>query len=325
MLRSRAAGWLARLQSGREPNIEQKFRIWYDADAKNAAAFDRISRSYQQAGLLRNLPEWRGGLGAVRNQSAHNPPRFAIAAGILFSLLIPPGILLFREAIAPFRTTEAVMLTTRVGEIRRVELEDGSTVTLDTNTSLELRVGPSHRIARVERGRARFEIAAAREPFVLQSRSATVTSMQGIVDIDDSMRDSRIAVLAGSAGVSSSADRAVAALTLGAGDVAAPARRGLAVEHHLARGSDWTRGMLQFDGTALVDALALANRYSDRHIMAGANLGDLRVTGAFHAGDIAGLAKALATAFNLSVSQRPDGNLVLLPLESESMKRKRGG
>jgi transmembrane sensor len=93
----------------------------------------------------------------------------------------------------------------------------------------------------------------------------------------------------------------------------------------VAPASDWTRGMLQFDGTPLSEAVALANRYSDRHILLVGGLGALRVTGAFRAGDTAGLAKALAAAFGLSLQQNADGNLLLSRTTSPQAQNKTGG
>jgi transmembrane sensor len=69
--------------------------------------------------------------------------------------------------------------------------------------------------------------------------------------------------------------------------------------------------MLQFDGAPLADAVLLANRYSERRILLSPGLGSLRVTGAFRAGDTAGLARALAQAFHLSLNGTADGSLLL--------------
>jgi transmembrane sensor len=83
--------------------------------------------------------------------------------------------------------------------------------------------------------------------------------------------------------------------------------------------------MLQFDGTPLAEAVALANRYSERQIILAGNLNALRVTGAFRAGDTAGLAKALAAALSLSLQQRADGNLILSRRASSTLQKNKGG
>jgi transmembrane sensor len=41
-------------------------------------------------------------------------------------------------------------------------------------------------------------------------------------------------------------------------------------------------------------------------------IGDLRVSGAYRAGDVSGFARSLAAAFHLRLDARPDGTLVLI-------------
>jgi ferric-dicitrate binding protein FerR (iron transport regulator) len=82
--------------------------------------------------------------------------------------------------------------------------------------------------------------------------------------------------------------------------------------------------MLQFDGIPIEAAVAVANRYSNRKIIISDDVAQLRVTGAFRAGDTRGLAKALATAFHLSLSLDPGGNLILSN-PGERQPRKKGG
>ena len=71
--------------------------------------------------------------------------------------------------------------------------------------------------------------------------------------------------------------------------------------------------MLEFDDTRLDEAAALANRYSKVQLRLGdERIRSLRVNGAFRAGDVAGFARSLATAFDLRVVRQPDGSLLLV-------------
>ena len=82
MLRREAAGWLARLQSGRDPGVEAKFSRWYEADPAHAAAFERVRRSYDQAGLLRNLDLPSLQPSDAAPASTVRSPRYALAAAL---------------------------------------------------------------------------------------------------------------------------------------------------------------------------------------------------------------------------------------------------
>lgn len=326
MLRRQAANWLARLQSGRDPEAERKFSRWYSADPAHAEAFERVRRSYEQAGLLRQSPIASApmpGAGERKPSAARLNPRYNWAAAAALAILVPAALLAIGRGIS-LGGTNAVMLVTRVGEIRRVALDDGSRVTLDTATSLEIQVRGGRRRALLNRGRARFEIARGDGPFVIQAGSTVVSSAHAIVDVERSGPQASVEVRSGTADVRGAGQSAVAELTLAAGEGARPTATAALQKHGLLPGPDWTRGMLEFDATPLGSAVALANRYSARQIIVEENLDQLRVTGAFRAGDTTGLAKALAEAFRLSLEKNAQGDLVL-SRPSSAARKKNGG
>jgi transmembrane sensor len=311
MLRREAAGWLARLQSGRDPDIERKFERWRGADPRHAEAFERVRRSYEQAGLLRQSPAAAAGLRPHAIRRPEWRPRPALAAAAALAVLLPVGVILLRDVSSPFHATEAVMLMTRVGEIRQVDLADGSRVTLDTATRLDVDIGQSRRSARLRYGRARLQVAPSKEPFLVETVTAAIMTRQGVIDVEQVGEEGRVEVLSGAADVHRPDRDGGAPLALGAGESAMVKPGGAVQKNAVTRGADWTAGMLQFDGTPLADAAALANRYSQRQIVLRGDVNALRVTGAFRAGDTEGLAKALAAAFHLSLRPAADGSLVL--------------
>lgn len=325
MLRHEAATWLARLQSGADPDVGRKFEQWRNADPRHAEAFDRVRRSYEQAGLLRHSPM----VASREHEPASAKPtwqqRPALAAAAAVIVLIPIGALLVRGAELPFGATDTVMLMTAVGEIREVKLADGSKVTLDSSTKVEVEIGRSRRRAHLRYGRARFRIAPAGIPFLVETASTEVSARQGVIDVQQDARQDRVEVLAGEADVRGSNQPPTDHVPLAAGQSLTLVSGGGERMGAVAHAPDWTRGMLQFDATPLADAVALANRYSERHIVLAGNLGALRISGAFRAGDTAGLAKALAAAFGLSLQQGPDGNLILSRSASAPAQNKRGG
>lgn len=325
MLRREAANWLVRLQSGRDPDVERKFQRWRDSDPRHSDAFDRVNRTYQDAALLRGSAT----AAAEQHQAAIRRPEWnmrpALAAVVAVVLLVPLGLLVSRGGGFPFAGTDAAMLMTRVGEIRQVELADGSKITLDTATKLDVEIGRSRRSAHLRYGRARFQIAQAGAPFVIETDSASVSAQQGVIDVAQIGSDGRVQVLAGAADVRGADPARASPVAVGAGEGVTVNSSGAERTSEPTPRSDWTHGMLQFDGTPLAAAVALANRYWERHIVLADDPGAMRVTGAFRAGDTTGLARALAAAFRLSLEQRADGALVLSRRTSSNLPNKRGG
>lgn len=310
MLRRDAAAWLARLQSRRDPEIEQKFRRWRDRDPAHAEAFERVAASYRQAGLLRYSAEAYGSTGAGARPIRSRSLGYAWAAGAAVILLFSAGLFLLLGSGLWTSGTEAVMLSTKVGEIRSVSLSDGSKVTLDTATDVEVEIGRMGRRVLVKTGRARFDVAKSRRPFVIEAGGSIAAAAGSVLDVEESGSQVRVDVLAGSAKIVE--PRAGGSeLNLAAGETATVANGRAAEKRSLHAGPDWTRGMLEFDGTPLGAAVELANRYSKNKILLSADLEELRVTGAFRAGDVQGFAEALAEAFHLRVARTREGNLLL--------------
>ena len=326
MLRREASSWLARLEGGNRPEVQQAFERWYEADAAHAAAFERVRRSYASAGLLRHSEVARDrSLGPeTPPASSHSPqPRWALAAAIVAALLVPGAILVSQGALSPVGTRNTILLASAVGEIRHVALEDGSTVTLDTATKIEVELSRSERRAIVREGRARFEIAPDPRPFIVETASTRVTSGPAVFDVERRGADARVEVLSGSATASLDSARQQRSVNVAAGEGFSS---GQPTPFRLdANRSDWTSGMLQFDGMPLAEAVALANRYSERKIGLAAGVGQLRVSGAFRAGDIPALAKSLAQAFDLRLERTQSGDFRLSPRLNPGTSKKNGG
>ena len=318
MLRREAAAWMARLQSRRDPEIERKFHNWRDRDPAHAQAFERVSNSYQQAGLLRYSMLPTPQAGAAARPMPSRAPRYALAAAAALVLLLSAGIYLRIEGGPWMSGTEAVMLSTSVGEIRSVNLSDGSKVTLDTDTRVEVEISRSGRLALVRAGRARFDVSNGPTPFLIEAGAARASVAGAVLDVEKFGDRSSVDVLKGSAKVAGwGSERGEQ--RLGAGETMTSIPAGDRERLELASGPDWTRGMLQFDGTPLEAAVIQANRYSQSKILLAPGLERQRVTGAFRASDVQGLARALAEAFHLSVSRTAGGNLVLAPMKAPAV------
>lgn len=326
MLRGEAASWLARLQSGRDPNIQLKFRQWHDSDARHAAAFEAVRRSYEQAGLLRHssrvTPQ---GLGLRPQPPARSSSRgYAVAAAIAVAVFVPAGVLLV-AGVLPLSGTSAMVLATRVGEIRQFDLADGSRVTLDTATKVEVEIGRSRRSAHLAYGRARFQIVRAKAPFIIEAAGATVSAQHGVLDVQQVGQQGHIQVLAGTVALGGSPENGRSPLLIGAGEAVTFNKDAAGQESISAPGADWTTGMLQFNGTPLSEAVQLANRYSSEKIIVADDLKPVRVTGAYRAGDVAGLARSLAAAFHLSLERTASGDLLLRSQPPQPPEKKNGG
>lgn len=308
-IRREAADWLARLGAGANEETHAAFKRWYEADARNADAYDRMAVIWSGATQVSVPPA-----APARRSFGYAIAACLVGAVALVSVILVGGRWLPDSASEPLQS-----FATAVGEIREIALPDGSRLVLDSNSRVEARFTGSERLLTLMEGRARFIVAHESRPFIVSAASNQVVATGTIFDV--SLIQSRLAVvliegaveIRGRRGGQNDRGRRLEAgqrLVI-SGDAAAVSRRA-------TRGETlWPTRMLEFDNTPLQEAVALVNRYSRVQLRLGnARIGDLRVSGAFRAGDVAGFARSLEAAFSLRLETQPDGNLLLVEARS---------
>lgn len=328
MVRRQAHSWFVRLRGPRGTELQEPFRRWYDADPANAAAFNAVSRHFEQSGVARQSEFWRGSSLKSPAAPVAGKPRYALAAAaIALILLVPAGFFLRSSAIDPFGRTHVLLLATSLGEIKKVELADGSTLTLDTGTAVRVELQRSMRRAVLRQGRVRFHVAPDSRPFIVDSYAATVIMREAVVDVARTSKQSRVEVLAGTVTVErQTADQRAGNVALREGEGLATSGPVPAQKYRVTSAQpDWTRGMLQFNATPLAEAVAQANLYSPgRKIVLPGDVAAMRVTGAYRIGDLEGLARSLAAAFHLTLSRSASGDFLLTPEVTSTGENKKG-
>jgi transmembrane sensor len=206
---------------------------------------------------------------------------------------------------------QAAVYETALGEIRTISLADGSTVILDTASLLRVQLSGGERRLDLDRGRARFRVAAdQRRVFRVRVAGSEVVARGTMFDVSLIGMHPLVTVLEGS-------------VELHRGDTSGEGRRlvpgqSMVLDGHMAEQAvsgaqaRWVSGMLALDATPLAEAVAAINRYNRIQIRLAEPFAlQLRVTGAFRVRDPEGFARAVAASFHLKV-ERPDTATILL-------------
>ena len=301
--RRAAAKWLARMKGPRGDEFRDEFERWH-AEPANAEAYARVASSFNWAALLRTD---RQPSGLIRLRSVRRPQRLALATFLTLVLALPAAIIVSGVMPSPWGSQGRLMLSTRVGEIRTVGLGNGASVTLDSDTKVEIRNGNE---IELHHGRFRFSLAASETPFLITVRAYSGLVRRGVFDISDIEGSPLFASLQGELLVGGQGNGNPGWVKIGPGHAIAPAEAGGEVIK--VQRSPWPEGMLQFDDQPLEAAVALANRYGKARIrLADPALARLRVTGGFRSGKPRALAASLAQTFGLRLEARANGELWL--------------
>jgi transmembrane sensor len=215
-----------------------------------------------------------------------------------------------------------------IGEVRRIALEDGSTLLLNTSSEVMVRFTERKRDVSLLRGEALFEVGHDKSrPFIVQanhtavravgtafavrleSTQVDVTVTEGVVEVVNS------AAMQGSGTASSPAlQREVKHVSaneqLVIDSAHAPVVRPVA-SAKLDRQLAWREGMVSFDGESLQTAVAEINRHNRRQmVVVDPALATMPVVGVFRATDVEGFSAAAATALKARVVS--DGDVIRL-------------
>ncbi|GGD84507.1 iron dicitrate transporter FecR [Tsuneonella deserti] len=284
------------------PELRAEFEAWLGADPAHAKAYDALERF---ATLSQRLPapERRP------RRQAVGPRRLAPAFGaIALVATAATGLLLLvtgREA-----ATYAAVANPGPA-IRLYRLSDGSTITLDADTNLDVAIKPASREVRIRSGRARFKVTDEPDrPFTVSSDGGRVTANGSEFDVALNGDRMTVVALQGDVHVSpDGSDRPAVPLANGA----AVQVEGASVDMTSVSREDrlWPAGRLSFDNTPLEKIVATANRLGGPPIRLGSDgIGTLKVTAVLDLRDTRALARKLAAALELKVDDR-GGEVVL--------------
>lgn len=283
-----AVEWLVHLHSG---HADGRARAAYHAWRKADPAHEQAARAAETLWLS------LGHTGAARHHRAARrvwsvrPMAAALAAAMAFLAVLwswPPA--------GDYRTT--------VGERREVALSDGSRVSLNTDTVLDVRFTEGERRVELRRGEAVFQVAKdSRRPFLVVSQGVVAQALgtvYGVRRVDDL---TRVAVLEGVVKVSGGGT----ALTLTAGQKTSLGDDGggVAQSGDVAAETAWLRGKLIVNNMPLGQVMRQLGRHRQGLILVTGDVRDMPVSAVLDLDDDDALYAALEGAFGVKVSRLP--------------------
>lgn len=304
-----AAEWHARLGARSVTTREiEDFFAWRQTPA-NADAYRRAELIWGETRKLAGDAEVDAALSgalARRKGRGRGIPKPVLAfAAISAAAALAFGGLSWWQAKSLFSTD--------VGEQRLVQLADGSTVRLDTDSRIRVSFADGRRRVDLEHGQALFDVAHdPARPFVVRAGDTSVTAVGTVFDVRRDAQGAKVILLSGVVDVATSADvRERQRLQAGQ---KAEVREGRAIIGlaDAASGASWAEGRIVFRDTPLSEAVAEVNRYlTDKVELAPGPIGDERVTGVFKTGDRDAFVSTASEIFGLQALRQGDGGVRL--------------
>jgi transmembrane sensor len=319
-IENQAALWLARRDAaGEGGELPAEFAAWLAADPRHRAAYLRLLAAWERSARLKRLrPEDSeidpNLLKSARLSSQRSPswsgwwPRIMTAAGVVTVAIV---VAWWTDA------SHGPVYRTDIGGLSRVVLQDGSTVTLNTDTELRVHFTNARREVELRHGEANFIVAHnAARPFEVHVGERIVRAVGTAFDvrrdrgesIEVMVTEGRVAVL--------DAPIASSPTTIFAGESALATRDRVTVHRvsttEASRQLSWQVGELSFEGEPLSQAVAEFNRYNRKKLrIDDPSIAELEIGGNFQALDVESFVAALGRSFNISAVEADDGTIVL--------------
>jgi transmembrane sensor len=325
-----AAVWVARLHGpDRSSRMERECLEWQARSAEHRLAFERCTDTWQEVARL-TLGNVYAASSATPAASATSRRTWLMARGRWVAAVALAGMVVGVWLVfQPGRDRNTY--GTGVGEQQLVVLDDGTRMSLNTNTRVRVDLDPATRKVSLQSGEALFEVAKdPRRPFVVRVAGSEVVALGTVFSVRLTANGGRgsdalaVTLIEGHVSVSAAASgdadgvappkpllmqpgERVRLTKAAAGPSASSAT--LQVDRpRIDQALAWKRSEAVFDDTSLADAVAEMNRYSRTPIVlvnAGA-LANRRISGVYRTGDNAGFARAVAALHGLVVREHQD-------------------
>lgn len=217
---------------------------------------------------------------------------------------------------------------TALGEQRSVVLGDGSIVTLNTSSAIEVRLERDHRRVTLLEGEALFQVAHdAKRPFDVTAGETTVRAIGTQFNVDRRDAGTTVTVVEGKVAILTTilingldapgSDTARLPLEAGQQLVVSPRLMRHPVHADVATAIAWTQRKLVFDHRELDEVAHEFNRYNRQAIeIQSEELRHQEVTGVFQANDPASFISFLARTPGIKIEASADGTRVVVSQES---------
>jgi transmembrane sensor len=271
--------------------------------ALDEEAMFEMERLWALTGAVADDPRIRAAIedDLVRFQPASPMRRFApIAAALVLSVTgIASLTWIDGDGGQQIAAAPAPSVSTAVGQRKRMTLSDASSVSLDTDSEIAVRMDEKARNVMLRRGRAYFKVTKdAHRPFIVSAGDKRIRAVGTAFEVRIDKGEVIVTVVEGTVEVTDrNPKRAIAnAARIGAGTqlVTLPHNDWSIRQIDAGQSTTWLTGRLSFVDEPLAKAVDEMNRYSRQKLaFRDGHAPDERILGVFRAGDTLGLAQAI--------------------------------
>ena len=322
-IEAEASAWIARLDCADASDEDRAaFRAWQNRSAQHQETAARLLSVWNELDVLRELAvpaesQVPAKPASVRQYMGFKPWAAGLAAS--FALIVALAVVI---DYGGWGGPEGMQVySTEIGAQKTIELSDGSSILLNTNSQMEVRYTPEARDIRLLQGEAFFDVAHnPRRPFTVYAGTGTVRAVGTAFTVHLRATDIEVTVTEGQVelgtfippvavqtpGRRQLTPEPLASVAAGQEAIFSEEIESLEAlpESDLNRKLSWRQGVLVFAGEPLAKVVADVSRYTNVSIVIlDPKLRDLRIGGYFKVGEVDAMFEALEKSFGVRVER----------------------
>jgi len=315
-IKQQAHHWVRCLNRGLTDNEKPQLIAWINQNPTHHQAL------YQSASIFDNLNELNelNGIFSLEMNKRRVSKQYTPTSITLFVLVCLAIIYVVAGFLTSSNQGGNAINTyfTSIGEVKNVQLPDGSAVTLNTNSKITVDYNTSYRSINLLHGEAQFDVATEKtRPFTVSAGTKSFTALGTIFNIQKNNElDMELIVNEGEVLISEShySKQQLAdfiqkeASKFDSREIITTGEKTI-IENSIAKPTilladstsndlAWQQGMIVFNGEYLKQALTEVSRYTDMQFeIISPEISHIKVSGYYKANDINSLLRALANNF----------------------------
>ena len=304
-----AIAWTLSLDDAASAAERDAFADWHAASDEHARAWlqlGQLDRRVAAAALpaRKALVQSRTRLRQRARQYGRGLLSLALLGGLLFTLDTP--------ALSP--SYWLADQRTGTGELRTLRLVDGTLLSLNTDSAVDIDFSGAQRVLVLRRGEIAVETGHAdARPFWVRTEDGRLRALGTRFLVSRNAQGTRLEVLEDK--VAARPQQREDEREVVAGEQVLMRPDGLGAVSPVATGADaWTHGMLVADNVRLADLVRQLSRYRHGYLGVAPEVADLRVTGSFPLNDTDLALAALLPVLPVKVEQRTPWWVTVGPL-----------
>lgn len=318
-MRETAIQWFMRMQDNDADHIDRsRFEAWLMSHPAHQQAYSEVAELWEDFDSPSQVQLLASAMDQKEQLKEERKNRIKKSIANTFGILVIAAASLLGYQMWQAQPLMQVAAVADIGQIKSQELEDGTKLTINSGSDIEIIYYRTQRLVKLKRGEAIFEVARDESrPFVVDSGTAKITVLGTRFAVNRLQKLVRVSVDHGRVKVepqSTEGNTNNAPLILNSGEVAEISNSGVAkrVDFEAADAFGFQQGIITFDQAGLEEIAETLSRHRKPAVIAEVTAGhDVHITAVLNIKNVEKFLHNLPTMAPVTIQSNAKNTMLL--------------